>query len=218
MSSSNPGSSPPSLEELSTRGATTLLLPWILSMAAAAESPPGEVAVFVHQPTRSITLVEGSLDIESLLREIPSKEGPLPATKASIESLPRVQVSEAGLECAICLAEYEVNGDGSEVKEMPCRHRFHSGCIDKWLGIHGSCPICRFSMPAEERKESGDESGGWRIHVFLSRGRGDPESDTDTGAGAGAGYEEGDGNWEGEDGNGENDDSPAQTMDIDESD
>lgn len=216
MSSSNPGSSPPSLEELSTRGATTLLLPWILSMAAAAESPPGEVAVFVHQPTRSITLVEGSLDIESLLREIPSKEGPLPATKASIESLPRVQVSEAGLECAICLAEYEVNGDGSEVKEMPCRHRFHSGCIDKWLGIHGSCPICRFSMPAEERKESGDESGGWRIHVFLARGRGDPESDTDTGAGAG--YEEGDGNWEGEDGNGENDESPAQTMDIDESD
>lgn len=187
-------------------------------MAAAAESPPGEVAVFVHQPTRSITLVEGSVDIESLLREIPSKEGPLPATKASIESLPRVQVSEAGLECAICLAEYEVNGgEESEVKEMPCRHRFHSGCIDKWLGIHGSCPICRFSMPAEERKESGEESGGWRIHVFLARGRGDPESDTDMDAGAGY---EGEGNWEGEDddGNGENDDSPAQAMDIDESD
>ncbi|KAG6396057.1 hypothetical protein SASPL_142195 [Salvia splendens] len=130
MSSSNSESSaPPSLEELSTRGATALLLPWILRMAAAADSPPGEVAVFVHQPTRSITLVEGSLDMESLLREVPGKEGPLPATKASIESLPVVQVSE---ECAICLAEYE------EAKEMPCRHRFHADCIDRWLGMHGS--------------------------------------------------------------------------------
>lgn len=212
MSSPNSGSSPPSLEELSTRGATALLLPWIVGMASASDSPPGEVAVFVHQPTRSITLVEGSLDIESLLREIPTKEGPLPATKASIESLPRVQVLEAGLECAICLAEYEVNG---EVKEMPCRHRFHSDCIEKWLGIHGSCPICRFSMPAEERKEMNDiERGGWRIHVFLARGRRD--MDTDTGRDDG-----GDRNSESEDEegrNGENDEFPAQEMDINESD
>lgn len=214
MSSSNPGSSPPSLEELSARGATTLLLPWILGMAeGSTDSQPVEVAVFVHQPTRSLTLVEGSLDMESLLREIPSKEGPMPATKASIESLPRVQISEAGLECAICLAEYEVNNEELEVKEMPCRHRFHSGCIDKWLGIHGSCPICRFSMPAEERKET----GGWRIHVFLSRGRSDPDSSMDTDVSAS--YEV-DLNREGEggDGNGEGDDSPAQAMDIDESD
>ncbi|KAH6774533.1 hypothetical protein C2S52_002495 [Perilla frutescens var. hirtella] len=212
MSSSNPGSSPPSLEELSTRGATALLLPWIVGMASATESPPGEVAVFVHQPSRSITLVEGSLDIESLLREISTKEGPLPATKASIESLPRVRVSEEGMECAICLTEYEVNGEESEVKEMPCRHRFHSCCIDKWLGIHGSCPICRFSMPAEERKEIDEiERGGWRIHVFLARGR----RDMDTGG------DDGDRNSESEDeeaGDGGNAEFPAQDMDIDESD
>lgn len=211
MSSSDHQSSPPSLEELSTRGATALLLPWILGMAAAADSPPGEVAVFVHQPTRSITLVEGSLDVESFLREIPWKEGTPPATKASIESLPRVRVSEAGLECAICLAEYEVNGgEEAEVKEMPCRHRFHSDCIDRWLRIHGSCPICRFSMPVEERKES-EERGGWRIHVFLARDRRDPNPDSDADADAS-------GNWESEDdegGDDGNDESAAQDMDID---
>ncbi|XP_042024808.1 E3 ubiquitin-protein ligase MPSR1-like [Salvia splendens] len=207
MSSSNSESSaPPSLEELSTRGATALLLPWILRMAAAADSPPGEVAVFVHQPTRSITLVEGSLDMESLLREVPGKEGPLPATKASIESLPVVQVSE---ECAICLAEYE------EAKEMPCRHRFHADCIDRWLGMHGSCPICRYGMPAEEGKE---EMGGWRIHLFVARGRRgdgsdsdmdvDVEMDMDTDAG---------GSWESEEAGHAHDESSAQDMEIYES-
>ncbi|PIN04839.1 Anaphase-promoting complex (APC), subunit 11 [Handroanthus impetiginosus] len=180
MSSSPSESTPPSLEELSTRGATALLLPWILGMAAATNSSPREVAVFVHQPTRSITLVEGSLDIESLIPEITSKEDPLPASKASIESLPRVRISEPDWECAICLAEYEVNDGEVEVKEMPCRHKFHSDCIDKWLGIRGSCPVCRFSMPVEEKKDVG---GGWRIHVFFARGRTGSESDMDVDTG-----------------------------------
>ncbi|KAK4409863.1 E3 ubiquitin-protein ligase MP [Sesamum angolense] len=119
--------------------------------------------VFVHQPTRSITLMEGSLEMEPFLREVASKEGPSPASKASIESLPRVQVSDPSLECPVCLAEYgEV-----EVKEMPCGHRFHSGCIEKWLGIHGSCPVCRYSMPADEKKEK--ESDERRRGVENSR-------------------------------------------------
>lgn len=198
-------------------------------MAEAADSPPGEVAVFVHQPSRSITLVEGSLDVESLLREVPWKEGTPPATKASIESLPLVPAPEAGDECAICLAEYEVNGgeEAVEVKEMPCRHRFHPDCIDRWLGIHGSCPICRFRMPAEEERKESEERGGWRIHVFLARGRRDPNPDSDAernwesedededGGDDGNGDEDG-----GDDGNGEDEDesaaaAAAEDMDID---
>ncbi|KAL0381053.1 UNVERIFIED_CONTAM: E3 ubiquitin-protein ligase MP [Sesamum angustifolium] len=158
MASSESESAPPSLEELSTRGATAFLLPWIIGMAASTNSAARDVVVFVHQPTRSITLMEGSLEMEPFLREVASKEGPSPASKASIESLPRVQVSDPSLECPVCLAEYgEV-----EVKEMPCGHRFHSGCIEKWLGIHGSCPVCRYSMPADEKKEkeSDERDGG----------------------------------------------------------
>ncbi|EPS62723.1 hypothetical protein M569_12067, partial [Genlisea aurea] len=160
---------PPSLEELSTRGATSLLLPLILGMAATEESAPREVAVFVHQPTRSITLFEGSVGSESILGDLPEKEGPSPAAKTAIESLPLVIVSESDWECSICLSEDE----GSEAKEMPCGHRFHSDCIDKWLGIHGSCPVCRFIMPAEEVGEGDDRAGngGWMIHVFFARGR-----------------------------------------------
>ncbi|XP_073286861.1 E3 ubiquitin-protein ligase MPSR1-like [Primulina huaijiensis] len=191
-----PGSPPPSLEELSTRGVTALLVPWIISMASTTGASIRDVAVFVHQSTRSITLVEGSLEIEAILREIPSKEGHLPASKVSIESLPLVHVSEPGLDCSICLSDYEVNG---EVKEMPCKHKFHPGCIEKWLGIHGSCPVCRFSMPVEEAKEGEDGRGdGLRIHVFFARAR-DSVPDAESGRSVGdpgSGSTDNDGNSE----------------------
>ncbi|KAI5341200.1 PREDICTED: E3 [Prunus dulcis] len=72
--------------------------------------------------------------------------GPLAAaaSKASIDAMPRVTVTSQGAECSICLEGLEV---GAEAREMPCKHRFHSLCIELWLGRRGSCPLCRFSMP-----------------------------------------------------------------------
>ncbi|XP_031480942.1 E3 ubiquitin-protein ligase At4g11680-like [Nymphaea colorata] len=43
-------------------------------------------------------------------------------------------------ECCICLAEYK---DKDEVRELPCSHIFHLRCIDKWLTIISSCPLCK---------------------------------------------------------------------------
>ncbi|XP_049383052.1 E3 ubiquitin-protein ligase MPSR1-like [Solanum stenotomum] len=74
---------------------------------------------------------------------------PPPATKASIEKLPDVEIvqeeeEEQMSECAICLVEFQVK---ETAKEMPCKHRYHSNCINRWLEIHASCPICRYKMP-----------------------------------------------------------------------
>ncbi|GLJ38126.1 hypothetical protein SUGI_0776190 [Cryptomeria japonica] len=45
--------------------------------------------------------------------------------------------------CSICLCEY---GEEEMLRLMPeCRHCFHSRCIDAWLRLHASCPICRTS-------------------------------------------------------------------------
>ncbi|XVE73911.1 hypothetical protein DITRI_Ditri11bG0156600 [Diplodiscus trichospermus] len=46
-------------------------------------------------------------------------------------------------ECCICLCAYE---DGSELHELPCRHHFHCSCIDKWLYINATCPLCKFNI------------------------------------------------------------------------
>ncbi|KAI4355681.1 hypothetical protein L6164_004428 [Bauhinia variegata] len=42
--------------------------------------------------------------------------------------------------CCICLAKYV---DNDELKELPCFHVFHVVCVDKWLKINASCPLCK---------------------------------------------------------------------------
>ncbi|KAF8026560.1 hypothetical protein BT93_F3142 [Corymbia citriodora subsp. variegata] len=42
--------------------------------------------------------------------------------------------------CCICLSRY---ADNDELKELPCHHVFHVECIDKWLKINASCPLCK---------------------------------------------------------------------------
>ncbi|KAK7294988.1 hypothetical protein RJT34_17889 [Clitoria ternatea] len=46
-------------------------------------------------------------------------------------------------ECCICLSSYD---DGAELRELPCNHHFHCTCIDKWLLINATCPLCKFNI------------------------------------------------------------------------
>ncbi|XP_052199959.1 E3 ubiquitin-protein ligase At4g11680-like [Diospyros lotus] len=45
--------------------------------------------------------------------------------------------------CCICLARY---ADNDELRELPCSHFFHRECVDKWLKINASCPLCKFEI------------------------------------------------------------------------
>ncbi|KAK9935140.1 hypothetical protein M0R45_022252 [Rubus argutus] len=107
--------------------------------------------VVINPVNQSVVVIEsGTGGIDSLIREL-AKDGQPPASKASINAMPSVKIGESGRECPICLEQFEVDGDA---KEMPCKHLFHGDCVDKWLKIHGSCPVCRFTMPAEDEEES----------------------------------------------------------------
>ncbi|XP_010545928.1 PREDICTED: E3 ubiquitin-protein ligase At1g63170-like isoform X2 [Tarenaya hassleriana] len=46
-------------------------------------------------------------------------------------------------ECCICLSAYE---DGVELRELPCGHHFHCECVDKWLFINATCPLCKYNI------------------------------------------------------------------------
>jgi len=42
--------------------------------------------------------------------------------------------------CIICQNNYTI---GEYKRELICNHMFHKKCIDKWLKINISCPLCR---------------------------------------------------------------------------
>ncbi|KAG5240128.1 Posttranslational modification, protein turnover, chaperone [Salix suchowensis] len=127
---------------------------------------PNERIILINPLTQGMVVIEGAASLESLLRDMGNKNGQPPASKASIEAMPSVEIGEDNKdgECAICLEEWEC---GAVVREMPCKHRFHGNCVEKWLKIHGNCPVCRYKMPVDEeelgkKRDGGDEGREWR--------------------------------------------------------
>ncbi|KAL9259913.1 E3 ubiquitin-protein ligase-like protein [Drosera capensis] len=51
--------------------------------------------------------------------------------------------------CCICLATYM---DEDELRELPCCHFFHAECVDRWLRMNASCPLCK-SVISESTEE-----------------------------------------------------------------
>lgn len=94
--------------------------------------------------------------LQHLAESDPNRYGTPPARKEVVEALPTVKV-EGGMSCSVCLEDFDI---GSAAREMPCKHKFHSGCIMPWLELHSSCPVCRFQLPADESKDSGGGGGG----------------------------------------------------------
>lgn len=47
-------------------------------------------------------------------------------------------------ECAIC----KQNLGSAYLTRLPCKHVFHSKCINKWLDKKSTCPLCRQKVPS----------------------------------------------------------------------
>jgi hypothetical protein len=48
--------------------------------------------------------------------------------------------------CSICLENYE---DNDVLRKLPCKHLFHEACLDEWLGLNASCPLCKAQLKEE---------------------------------------------------------------------
>ncbi|KAI4341211.1 hypothetical protein MLD38_025962 [Melastoma candidum] len=70
--------------------------------------------------------------------------GTPPAARSSIDAMPTVKISHRHLRsdshCPVCKEKFEL---GSEARQMPCNHLYHSDCIVPWLEQHNTCPVCR---------------------------------------------------------------------------
>ncbi|GAU12475.1 hypothetical protein TSUD_230080 [Trifolium subterraneum] len=65
------------------------------------------------------------------------------------EKYPKIQLAESGQlaksiidnVCSICLSEYKPM---ETLRSIPqCNHHFHADCIDVWLKMNATCPLCR---------------------------------------------------------------------------
>ncbi|KAI3903937.1 hypothetical protein MKW92_047380 [Papaver armeniacum] len=77
----------------------------------------------------------------------PSRNG---LDESTLRSYPQMVLSESlrflnpeNTVCSICLADYKPKDTLRSIPE--CNHYFHVYCIDGWLRMNGSCPVCRKS-------------------------------------------------------------------------
>lgn len=53
---------------------------------------------------------------------------------------PRLAADPEDNKCMVCLEQFQA---GERLRFLPCLHRYHSACIDKWLQGNLQCPVCR---------------------------------------------------------------------------
>ncbi|TTH38798.1 E3 ubiquitin-protein ligase ZSWIM2 [Bagarius yarrelli] len=51
---------------------------------------------------------------------------------------PSSRLLEQGMQCLLCFQRFNV---GQQIKTLPCRHKFHSGCIKTWSRQSICCPV-----------------------------------------------------------------------------
>ncbi|KAK4785400.1 hypothetical protein SAY86_002089 [Trapa natans] len=95
--------------------------------------------------------------IQQLAENDPNRYGTPPASKSAVEALPTVRITDEILnsemnQCAVCQDDFEKD---MEVKQMPCKHIYHSDCLLPWLELHNSCPVCRHELPTDDADYEG---------------------------------------------------------------
>ncbi|KAE8664434.1 putative phosphatidylglycerol/phosphatidylinositol transfer protein [Hibiscus syriacus] len=106
----------------------------------------------------------------------------------TIKSYPKLMYSEARRKkkecadacCSIWLAHYKGN---DRLRLLPGRgHLFHLKCVDHWLRLHATCPVCRTSLlptqlppplandqvvPSPSRPDAGIEAFDEKVKKFI---------------------------------------------------
>ncbi|KAJ3321241.1 hypothetical protein HDV06_004466 [Boothiomyces sp. JEL0866] len=54
-------------------------------------------------------------------------------------NIPEMVIDEEHNQCCVCISEYE---NGQVLRQLGCNHYFHQACIDQWLSMNATCPLC----------------------------------------------------------------------------
>ena len=59
-----------------------------------------------------------------------------PPTALPTKTFHEGDIDAEDAQCVVCLEEYH---EGDSYKRLPCRHHFHTSCIDEWLRLNDRC-------------------------------------------------------------------------------
>ncbi|CAD8134607.1 unnamed protein product [Paramecium octaurelia] len=81
---------------------------------------------------------EQLLELEEQIGNVPKG-----LTKQQIKQLPKRTLDHESMpedKCSVCLFEFK---EEEKVRELPCKHIYHSSCIKNWLQNNKQCPLCK---------------------------------------------------------------------------
>ncbi|OQU80744.1 hypothetical protein SORBI_3007G177801 [Sorghum bicolor] len=91
------------------------------------------------------------------LGEVVGMESKGLAADTTIASLPSVTYQaqdkqDGNMEqCVICRVEFD---EGGSLVALPCKHPYHSECINQWLQLKKVCPMCSAEVSTSVNKQA----------------------------------------------------------------
>uniref|UniRef100_A0A914Y9Z9 RING-type domain-containing protein n=1 Tax=Panagrolaimus superbus TaxID=310955 RepID=A0A914Y9Z9_9BILA len=78
-------------------------------------------------------------------------------SRSNLKKLPLVKFKKGiGMyeTCAVCLEDFE---EGEKLRQLPCKHAYHTKCIDPWLTKNRKvCPVCKRKVGPSNHSDSSD--------------------------------------------------------------
>ena len=69
------------------------------------------------------------------------------------------------MSCSICLLDFKEETEKIIKQKTVCSHEFCKDCLDKWLEINNTCPICRQVLKNEN--ENKIVSNSINVEIFA---------------------------------------------------
>ncbi|KAJ0258051.1 E3 ubiquitin-protein ligase [Hirschfeldia incana] len=129
-------------------------LPCIIAVLYAVAEQEGASKEDIDQLTKFKFRKLGQSEKHTFEEEEPQGDSGGVMTECGTDSPLEHTLPPADAECCICLSAYE---DETELRELPCGHHFHCSCVDKWLYINATCPLCKYNILKDSRYEYGEE-------------------------------------------------------------
>ncbi|OEL23966.1 hypothetical protein BAE44_0015010 [Dichanthelium oligosanthes] len=120
-------------------------LPYYTGTFPAAEYYAVERYEYYHYPVQEYYYEDYPFPVQDAVEDYPYpvQAPPAAASEAAIAALEAAE-APADDRCPICLQDDDGEAaPGAWKRIAPCGHRFHAACVEKWLWVKLSCPVCR---------------------------------------------------------------------------